>query len=134
MKTYIVTGGAGFIGSHLVDRLIADGHRVVVIDDLSNGKEENIIQHFDNHRFIFYQQSILYDISIAFKRYKVDAVFHLAALPRIQFSIQFPMEAHSVNSTGTLNVIETALSNGVKRFVYAASSSAYGNQPTLPYR
>ena len=133
-KTYLVTGGAGFIGSHIVDRLMKQGNRVVVIDDLSGGRKQNIEHHLDSKNFAFYQQSILYDIGGIFKQHNVDVVLHQAALPRVQFSIEFPMESHSVNTTGTLNVLDTAYKHGVKRFIYAGSSSAYGEQKRLPYK
>ena len=126
---YLVTGGAGFIGSHLVDRLLVDGHQVVVLDDFSLGKKENLAKH---KNLKIYKKSICDNLAALFKKHRFDAVFHLAALPRVQFSIAKPRESHEVNVNGTLNLLLAAKEFGVKRFVYSSSSSVYGNQPTLP--
>ena len=125
MKTYIVTGGAGFIGSHLVDRLLTDGHEVIVIDNFSGGREENIPPR---PHLTVYRQSITEDLSAIFKKHPTDAVFHLAALPRVQFSIAKPWESHEANTDGTLKLLIAARDAGVKRFVYSSSSSVYGDQ------
>lgn len=124
---YIVTGGAGFIGSNLVDALINQGHEVHIIDDLSGGVEENL-----NKSATFHNVDIrnLEDIKPLFQN--VDGVFHLAALPRVQFSIENPVLTHDVNITGTMNVFIAAKEAQVKRIVYSASSSAYGDQDTMP--
>ena len=133
MKTYLITGGAGFIGSHLVDRLIQDGHEVVVIDNFSGGREENIPPR---SHLTLYRQSICDDMSAIFKKHsasrRIDAVFHLAALPRVQFSVAKPWESHEANTDGTLKLLIAARDAGVKRFVYSSSSSVYGDQATLP--
>lgn len=127
----LVTGGAGFIGSHLVDRLLQLGHEVIVIDDFSSGKKENLAQHKDNACLTIVTKSICdKDIGTWFRG--VAVVFHVAAIPRVQFSIQFPEKTNTVNIDGTLNVLETAKKAGVKRLVYSASSSAYGDQKKLP--
>lgn len=125
----LVTGGAGFIGSHLVDELIKRKHEVVVIDNLSNGKKENL-----NPKARFVKKDIrnLKSIEPHFKG--VDFVFHLAALPRVQFSIEHPIEANDNNINGTLNVLEAAKQAGVKRVIYASSSSIYGDQSKYPFR
>src|SRR3989344_5238078 len=138
-KIYLVTGGAGFIGSHLVDRLLADGHQVIVLDDFSLGKKENLPKH---KNLKIYKKSICDNLAPIFssgggsafggKKHVFDAVFHLAALPRVQFSIAKPRESHEANINGTLNLLLAAKEFGVKRFVYSSSSSVYGNQPTLP--
>jgi len=126
-----ITGGAGFIGSHLVDRLLELGNEVSVIDDFSSGKKENLEQHKHNPSLkIFARNICAKDISNLFK--DVAVVFHLAAIPRVQYSIKFPEKTHAVNINGTLNVLEAAKKTGVKRFIYSASSSAYGNQDQLP--
>jgi len=132
-KTYLVTGGAGFIGSHLVDRLIKDSDRVVVIDDFSNGSWDNLVQHKGNKKFIVYRKSICDDLSKIFRKHHFDAVFHLAALPRVQFSIAHPRETNETNINGTLNLLLAARDHGVKRFIFSSSSSVYGNQTNLPF-
>ena len=126
----LVTGGAGFIGSHLVDRLLKLGHEVIVIDDFSSGKKENLEHHKNNSNLKIFAKNICdKNIEDLFKN--VLVVFHVAAIPRVQFSIEFPEKTNEVNVTGRLNVLESAKKAGVKRFVYSASSSAYGNQEKL---
>ncbi len=132
---YLVTGGAGFIGSNLVDRLVKEGHRAIVIDDFSLGKEENIANHSnnpDNPHFILYRKSICDNLSSIFEKEGIDAVFHLAALPRVQFSIDYPQKTHEVNTNGTFNLLYACKQFGVKRFIYSSSSSVYGDQESLP--
>ncbi len=127
----IVTGGAGFIGSHLVDRLLQLGYKVIVIDDFSSGKKENLESHKNNPDLKIFNKSILdEDLENLFEN--VSIVFHLAAIPSVQFSIKFPKKTNNVNILGTLNILETAKKAGVKRFIYSASSLAYGDQDTLP--
>jgi len=123
----LVTGGAGFIGSNLVDALIEKGWSVVVIDNLVAGKRENV--HPDAE---FHQVDIrnLEAIVPLFKG--IDYVFHLAALPRVQPSIQNPILFHDVNVNGMLHVLIAARDAGVKKLVYSASSSAYGDQTQMP--
>ena len=122
----LVTGGAGFIGSNLVDRLVDDGHEVLVIDDRSTGKLENI-----NKKAEWYNQDIsnMTDFSM-FEG--VDVVFHLAALARVQPSIDNPLPYHDANVTATLNILYAASKSNVKRIVYSASSSCYGNSKKVP--
>jgi len=129
MAKYLVTGGAGFIGSHLVDRLLKDGHEAVVIDDFSLGKKENLSAR---PRLKIYKKSICEKLDLIFKQHRFDAVFHLAALPRVQFSIAHPRQSHEANVNGTLNLLIAARDRGVKRFIYSSSSSVYGNQTILP--
>jgi len=123
----IVTGGAGFIGSNLSEALLLKGFEVHIIDNLSGGKKENIPEGA-----IFHEKDIrnLADIRDIFSDTKY--VFHLAALPRVQYSIEHPDETHDVNITGTLNVLLASKDAGVSKVVYSASSSAYGDQPILP--
>lgn len=125
----LVTGGAGFIGSHLVDELIKRKHKVIVIDNLSNGTRKNL-----NPKAQFVKKDIrnLESIEPHFKG--VDFVFHLAALPRVQFSIEHPIEANDNNINGTLNILEAAKRAKIKRVIYAASSSIYGDQPKYPFK
>lgn len=125
---YLVTGGAGFIASHLVDRLLKDGNRVIVVDDFSEGKWENLQK--DSLSLIVCKKSILDDISRLFR--KIDVVFHLAALPRPQLSIKEPWPANLANVTGTLKVLLNCRDNKVKRLVFASSASIYGEQEEYP--
>ena len=123
----LVTGGAGFIGSNLVDALIEKGFDVIVIDNLSLGKKEYVNSKAKFHRLDIRD---LKKIKPLFKG--IDYVFHLAAQPRIQPSIVNPEESHSNNVVGTLNVLIASRDAKVKKVVYSASSSAYGDQKTLP--
>lgn len=119
----LVTGGSGFIGSHLVDRLLEEGHLVIVIDNLSTGHKTNIKSH-QNLNFVEKDIRNLEDIEEFFK--DIDWVFHLAALADIVPSIENPREYFETNVDGTFNVLECAKKNKVKRFIYSASSSCYG--------
>ena len=128
----LVTGGAGFIGSNLVDRLIDDGHSVIVLDDLSTGKEQNI-----NPIARFYKVDISESQLIRTGWYKtlmrgVDVVFHTAAKARVQPSIDDPIGFNKVNVGGTLNILKACVESNVKRFVYSSSSSVYGNVEKTP--
>ena len=127
----LVTGGAGFVGSHLVDRLLGDGHEVKVIDDLSYGFMENLVQHKNNKDLHFVKGDIrnLEDVKEAVK--DVDAVFHEAGLVGIVVSVKNPVLTHEVNVTGTLNLLKASSEQGVKRFVFASSAAVYGN-PSKP--
>jgi len=127
IKKAIVTGGAGFVGSHVVDALIKEGFAVSVIDDLSGGRRENVHQDATLHVVDVRDSKAIAPIIAG-----SEFVFHLAALPRVQYSIEYPEETNSVNVGGTLAVLKAAKDAGVKRVVYAASSSAYGNQEILP--
>jgi len=124
---YLVTGGAGFIGSHLVDALLVAGHQVRVIDNFLTGKRENL-----NPLAELFEVDIrdLEKIKPAFVG--MDGVFHTAALPRVQVSIQNPLETNEINITGALNVILAARDAKIKRLIYSASSSAYGDPIELP--
>lgn len=125
----LVTGGAGFIGSNLVDALIENGHQVIIIDNLSTGKKEYL-----NPKAEFHNLDIrdLGEIKPLFEG--VDFVFHLAAQPRIQPSIINPIESHSNNVVGTINVLVACRDAKIKKFIYSASSSAYGDQKKLPLK
>ena len=127
---YLVTGGAGFIGSNTVDELVRRGHSVVVLDDLSGGKEENLAEV--RNKITFIKGSIV-DIEIIRRAiYEADYVIHLAARTSVPFSMKDPIETNRINIDGTLNVLVAARDAKVKRVVFAASSSAYGETPTLP--
>jgi UDP-glucose 4-epimerase len=130
MRT-IVTGGAGFIGSHLVDHLLEHGHEVIVLDNFSTGRKENLEHVKDHIQLIECDVSIKGDWNKYFK--DVDWVFHLAALADIVPSIQKPNAYFNANVIGTYNVLEASKQLGIKKIIYAASSSCYGipdNYPT----
>jgi nucleoside-diphosphate-sugar epimerase len=129
---YVVTGGAGFIGSHLVDHLIAAGQDVAVLDDWSTGKPENLSASLDSIELIEGSVADLATCARAFRG--ADYVLHQAALASVPRSLKDPIATHHANATGTLNVLIAARDAGVKRVVYAASSSAYGNTTELPKR
>ena len=128
----IVTGGAGFIGSHLVDRLLADGHRVIVLDNLSTGRLDNLAQHRNKPSVQIAQADVADRDAITPYFEGVDWVFHLAALADIVPSIQRPLDYHRSNVDGTVAVLEAARVAGAKRFIYAASSSCYGIPGVYP--
>jgi UDP-glucose 4-epimerase len=125
----LVTGGAGFIGSNLVDKLISDGHEVTIVDNMSTGKKENI-----NPKAKLYVKDITQmRRNSDFHMFEgIDVVFHLAALARVQPSIENPIEYHDANVNGTLNLLKASVDYGVKRFVFSSSSSVYGNVEQLP--
>jgi nucleoside-diphosphate-sugar epimerase len=126
----LVTGGAGFIGSHLVERFLAEGASVRVIDDFSTGSRENLAPFMD--RIDLHEQSITDPAACAAACVGVDYVLHQAALPSVSRSVSDPVATHDVSATGTLNMLVAANDAGVRRLVYAGSSSAYGDTPTLP--
>jgi nucleoside-diphosphate-sugar epimerase len=127
---YLVTGGAGFIGSNTVDELVRRGHGVVVLDDLSSGKEDNLAEI--RGKITFMKGSIT-DIEVVQKAMvQADYVIHLAARTSVPRSVKDPLDTNRINVDGTLNVLVAARDNKVKRVVLAASSSAYGDTPTLP--
>jgi UDP-glucose 4-epimerase len=128
----LVTGGAGFIGSHLVERLLADGHRVTVIDNFSTGRPLNLAHLRDNPRLTIHEADIVDRRRIAPWFAGVDWVFHMAALADIVPSIQQPLAYHHSNVDGTVSVLECARAAGVKRFLYTASSSCYGIPDDYP--
>ena len=125
MKT-VVTGGAGFIGSHLVERLLDSSHDVIVIDNLSTGNRDNIAPFLKNKKFHFIHADITNRKDLQKIFVGNDWVFHLAALADIVPSIVHPLEYHKANVTGTVRVLEAARYARIKRFIYAASSSCYG--------
>ena len=127
---YVVTGGAGFIGSNTVDELVKRGHSVVVLDDLSAGKEENLAEIRNKITFI---KGSITDIEVVRKAmHEADFVLHLAARTSVPRSVKDPIGSNTINIDGTLNVLVAARDAKVKRIVFAASSSAYGETATLP--
>ena len=134
MKKVIVTGGAGFIGSHLTELLLSRGYHVIIIDDFSTGKMANIEPLLKNIKVDFIQGSIT-DLPLLQNLFQgVDFVFHQAALSSVPRSVADPLSTNKVNITGTLNVLLAARDNNVKKVIYASSSSVYGDTPTLPKR
>lgn len=127
MTKVLITGGAGFIGSHIVDRFIKDGHSVIVLDNLTTGKKEQV------HKKAKFIKSDIKNLEEIKKHFNgVDYVFHLASRARIQPSIKDPVPTFHDNIIGTLNVLLSSRDAGVKRVIYSASSSSYGDQSTLP--
>lgn len=129
MSTYLVTGGAGFIGSHLAEELLKRGETVRIVDDFSTGKRENLAR-LSKAEFI---EGDLSTPGVAERAVAgVDIVLHQAAIPSVPRSVTDPVTSHRANVDATLNLLVAARDQGVKRVVYAGSSSAYGNTPTLP--
>jgi len=129
-ERYLVTGGAGFIGSNLVQALLERGHKVRVIDNFSTGSRDNLALFLEKIELV--NGDIRYLNTVMEAMEGVDYVLHQAALPSVPRSVETPLESNDVNTNGTLNILYAAKSKGVKRVVYAASSSAYGDTPTLP--
>tara|TARA_Y100001935_G_C17293296_1_gene504687 strand:- start:236 stop:1150 length:915 start_codon:yes stop_codon:yes gene_type:complete len=127
---FVVTGGAGFIGSNLVEYLIEKGYAVEVIDNFSSGKKENCFSNVVYHKIDLSDDSNFNKIKKILK--DVDGVFHLAAFPRVQESIDNPIVFEKNNTLSTVNILKACSDVGVKRLVYSASSSAYGNTVQLP--
>lgn len=124
----LVTGGAGFIGTHLTRALVADGHTVHVIDNYAGGRFPNrVVEGATYHEGSILDAALMAEVCRG-----VEVIFHTAALPRVQFSIEHPVETDQVNIGGTVAVLQAAREAGVRRVVYSASSSAYGNQETMP--
>ncbi len=132
MKKAVITGGAGFIGSHLAEEVFKRGYHVVILDDLSSGKMENIAGLLGNAGTEFIRGSIV-GLPLLQKVFRgVTHVFHLAAIASPPKSMEDPLADHEVNLTGTLNVLMAARDNGVKKVVYASSAAVYGDTLTLP--
>lgn len=130
MKRYLVTGGAGFIGSHIVDALVQRGEFVRVLDNFSSGRRENIAHNLE-HIEVF--EGDLTDLETVRQAVAgVDYVLHLGAIPSVPRSVAAPLASHAANATGALHVLIAAREAGVRRVVYSSSSSVYGNSPTLP--
>jgi len=130
----LVTGGAGFIGSHLITPLLDEGLEVTVLDDLSSGRLQNISPFQERRGFSFVKGSIL-DRNILKRVLRdVDLVYHQAAIRSVPKSIEMPSKVNEVNVTGTLTLLDEAVATGVERLIYASSSSVYGEISTLPKR
>lgn len=120
-----VTGGAGFIGSHLVEALVAEGYEVRVIDNFSTGNRDNLLNVLDQIELAEVDIRDIDALRSAFKG--IDAVCHLAAISSVPYSVDNPVEVYDVNASGTLNTLVAALDSGVSRVVFASSSAVYGN-------
>jgi UDP-glucuronate 4-epimerase len=139
--TILIPGGCGFIGSHLIDRLLKDGERVICFDSFDNLynpalKWKNIEHNISNPNFKLISGSVTEPMSLekAFSCWRIDAVVHLAAQAGVRVSVQNPALHSNVNITGTVNVLEFCRRNEVERFVFASSSSVYGNNPNVPWK
>jgi len=128
----LITGGAGFIGSHLAEGLLKAGYAVRILDDLSSGKRENLAAFAAD--VDLHVGSVTDPDAVKKAMAGVDVVYHEAAIPSVQRSVEDPVSSHDVNLNGTLNVLVAARDAGVGRYVFAGSSSAYGNSETLPKR
>ncbi len=130
MAKVLVTGGAGFIGSHLVEALVKGKHSVTVLDNLFSGKQSNLSAVKDKITFI---KGDITDAAVLKKAVSgQDYVFHLAAIASVPYSVEHPLESHEVNATGTLKVLSAAKDAKVKRVIYSSSAAVYGDEPTLP--
>lgn len=128
----LVTGGAGFIGSHTVDLLLSRGYEVTVLDDFSSGKQENLAAHLEKPSFRLIRGDVRDPRAVEEAMEGVEAVIHEAALISVPLSFERPEVVKEVNVGGTLNLLETCVRKGVKRFVYASSASVYGEPKRLP--
>lgn len=131
-RTFLVTGGAGFVGSHIVEALVRRGDRVRVLDNLSTGSRDNLTAWLPKIEFQQGDLTVAADVARAVAG--VDCVFHEAALASVPRSVERPLDTHAVCVTGTVMLLDAARKAGVRRVVYAASSSAYGDQPTSSKR
>jgi len=131
-RVFLITGGAGFIGSNLAETLLKRNHEVRVLDDLSQGKQENVDMFLDNENYTFIKGDIR-DLDTCLKAAEdVDYVLNQAAWGSVPRSIEMPLLYEEINIRGTLNMLEASRQNNVKKFVYASSSSVYGDEPNLP--
>lgn len=135
MSTFLVTGGAGFIGSHLCDRLLAQDHRVIAVDDLSSGQLSNIAEARGyGHAFTFYNLDVRAEgMAALFERHRPEVVFHLAALHRPEARLDAPADVR-VGVTGLLAVLDASVKAGVRKLVFASSAAVYGQARRLPIR
>jgi len=132
MKTVLVTGAAGFIASHLVDRLLELGYTVIGIDNMRTGSLQNIEDAMNSSRFLLLEEDIC-DRDLVDKIWDdIDTVYHLAAISSVKLSVQDPFTVNDVNVGGTLNILDVARERNAKHFVYASSAAVYGNPATLP--
>lgn len=132
-KRALVTGGAGFIGSHLVDKLLEDGYEVFVIDNYRRGRRKNVSHHFSKTKCFFDKQDIQSkSMNEIFRIFRPQVVFHLAAMSGIPFSVENPTDSDETNIHGTVNLLDLAVKYKCKRFIFSSSSSVYGGSAVLP--
>lgn len=130
----LVTGGAGFIGSHIVDKLLSEDYEVTVLDNLSTGRLENLSHHQDNRSFHFIKGDIL-DLNLIQRILEhQEVVYHQAALANVLYSVKNPIFTNEVNVKGTLSLLKACINNDVKRFIFASSASVYGETHILPMK
>ena len=141
MKTYLVTGGAGFIGSTLVERLLKENNKVVIIDNFCDYydrkiKEKNISSFINNKNIKLYRSDIrdIENVKKVFKENSIDCVIHLAAMAGVRSSIETPILYQEVNCLGTQNILEEMKNNNIKQLIFASSSSVYGNCKKVPFK
>lgn len=128
----LVTGGAGFIGSHLVDRLMKKGYEIVVLDNFFSGNIENIKHHSESEMFHLVKGDVRSSDDVKEAMSDVEAIFHLAAIVSVPISIENPLLVNDVNVRGTLNLLDAGLKSDVKRFIYTSSCAVYGEVDRLP--
>ncbi len=133
-KTALVTGCAGFIGSHLTDRLLELGYQVIGIDNFRTGNKMNISSAMENERFDLLEEDIVVPSFVDSIKKEIDIVFHLAAIASVAFSTKDPMAVTQTNVEGTVNVLEVARRQSAKRFVFASSAAVYGDPRSLPVK
>ncbi len=132
MKRAVVTGCAGFIGSHLTDYLLANGWSIIGIDNLTTGMRENISQHDEEDHFRFIEDTVVKDSLHEVINTEIDVVYHLAAIASVKWSIDDPVLTDQVNAGGTVNTLQLARHLKAKRFVFVSSAAVYGNSPKSP--
>ena len=128
----LVTGGAGFIGSHIAERLLGEGHAVRIYDNFSSGKRANVDVHGGHARLEVIEADVRDAAALDRAAEGCDVVFHEAAVVSVPYSVAHPQETHDVNIQGTVNVLQAARARGVRRVVFACSAAIYGEEPTLP--
>jgi len=134
MIKYLITGGAGFIGSNIVKKLLDNGELVRAVDNFATGRKENITEFLDNKNFDFIEGDIT-NIDFCKRIIKnIDFVLHEAAVPSVQRSVEDPLTSNDANVNGTLNMLVASRDENIKKFIYASSSSIYGDNPELPKR
>jgi len=134
MRHVLLTGGLGFIGRHLVDRLLQEDYKVSILDDFTTGKLQNVAQHENDQRLSIVNASILDGAKISKPISDADAVVHLAAITSVIRSAKEPRLVHDVNVTGTLNVLESCVKHSVGRFLFVSSAAVYGNSAAPPFK